>query len=734
MAQIPNSVFVTGVMAPSDSADTYAVTDPKYGIDGLRNVANIQERNAIPNDRRRRGMIVGVNPSGDTTTEYWRLLPQPWNGTDSDWVIFQSGSGGGGGDSTQTQLQCKTFNVSTSGSTTILYNNCNKCGCNDCECILVSYSNTDLTPTNYIRVLYPNGKSNNKTKYEMYLYESTSSWIDPFAEVSWDNVNSRWNFKYANETDVIGYISNPFRPVVENGYTWTNLSPSKDSINTTTLTTCEAVSFSWALSGSSEQKWVSRVEGIYNSEPFYLLYSTTYDFNIPNYIVRWNNTKWQISDITNTGQINSVVSENNNPDGPLNSSGYTWSGNSFTAMTSTASSCSNVVDFLRLRCNPIEGECPLTFSGSGNNEYFIEGFLGLTGSTQFSLTSSNGDTYYQINDGANFIYSATVSNSTVVTLSPYNLQWGRIKIITSGSIESSWSFSASCPSNILEAGTEVETGNFEGQGYPRIIIYDTDSYTGPTNFLYRASTVPDRFMVYTYTPNGTDTGQENLIFDSGWMGGDQFNYGGPNRDVAVSSPPNPAFTTALSGFTDPIINLSYPIPQQSWNDSIAPDGFPYVINKNSNIPYTFTYNHLASYTKYVIVKVYGLPNSSTGWLVNLQQPSIPYGSQVCETILNSTTCPEVVFGDAFIQCEGLYSSSSNGGGGTISENILTESLILTKSVTQTINHNLNVRPVMVQIWDSNYKLINGADIVLSDENNVSITVATTGLYHIIIVG
>jgi hypothetical protein len=92
---IPGTVTLTGIIAPTSTGDTYPITDPKYGIDGLRNVSSISERNSIPNDRRKQGMIVGVDSTGSTKTEYWTLLPSPWTSTDSDWIQFQSGGGSG---------------------------------------------------------------------------------------------------------------------------------------------------------------------------------------------------------------------------------------------------------------------------------------------------------------------------------------------------------------------------------------------------------------------------------------------------------------------------------------------------------------------------------------------------------------------------------------------------------------------------------------------------------------
>ena len=89
---IPGTVTVTGVIAPTVTGDTYPVTDAIYGLDGLRNVTSIALRNQIPNQRRRAGMVVGVDSTGTTdTTTYWMLLPEPWTGTDSDWAPFPCG-------------------------------------------------------------------------------------------------------------------------------------------------------------------------------------------------------------------------------------------------------------------------------------------------------------------------------------------------------------------------------------------------------------------------------------------------------------------------------------------------------------------------------------------------------------------------------------------------------------------------------------------------------------------
>jgi len=84
MPAIPGSVSVTGILAPTDTTDTYAVTDPGYGIDGLRSVADLTARNAIPDDRRRFGMLVFTQ----SDQMYWTLKVGPWAGTNADWTAL----------------------------------------------------------------------------------------------------------------------------------------------------------------------------------------------------------------------------------------------------------------------------------------------------------------------------------------------------------------------------------------------------------------------------------------------------------------------------------------------------------------------------------------------------------------------------------------------------------------------------------------------------------------------
>lgn len=86
MAQIPGSIPVTGFIGPTDSNDTYAVTDALYGIDGLRSVTGVTQRNLISTERRREGMLVYTQNDNN----FWQLLAPPWSGINADWKLFIS--------------------------------------------------------------------------------------------------------------------------------------------------------------------------------------------------------------------------------------------------------------------------------------------------------------------------------------------------------------------------------------------------------------------------------------------------------------------------------------------------------------------------------------------------------------------------------------------------------------------------------------------------------------------
>lgn len=71
-----------GYISPMNENDTYAVIDPLYGIDGLRNVEAVSDMLDIPEERRRAGMIVGVLEED----KYYKLKNDNWVGDITDWM------------------------------------------------------------------------------------------------------------------------------------------------------------------------------------------------------------------------------------------------------------------------------------------------------------------------------------------------------------------------------------------------------------------------------------------------------------------------------------------------------------------------------------------------------------------------------------------------------------------------------------------------------------------------
>lgn len=80
-------VGIMGYLTPMDTRDSYPVIDPVYGIDGLRNVDTIEDLNSISFERRRAGMIVGI----DGGSTYYKLKNIEWIGDITDWEVFTLG-------------------------------------------------------------------------------------------------------------------------------------------------------------------------------------------------------------------------------------------------------------------------------------------------------------------------------------------------------------------------------------------------------------------------------------------------------------------------------------------------------------------------------------------------------------------------------------------------------------------------------------------------------------------
>jgi len=87
MASITGGVPLGGFISPTDSADTFPVTNPTYGLGGLRNVGSTADREAIPAQRREQGMMVYVQDED-------KFYALQGGTTDAFWTEFSSGGGG----------------------------------------------------------------------------------------------------------------------------------------------------------------------------------------------------------------------------------------------------------------------------------------------------------------------------------------------------------------------------------------------------------------------------------------------------------------------------------------------------------------------------------------------------------------------------------------------------------------------------------------------------------------
>ena len=81
--ELIGGIGIMGFISPMNTEDTYAVIDPIYGVDGLRNVSAVEDLNLISIERRRPGMIVGVN-GGEVYYKLKRL--DDWVFDIDDWL------------------------------------------------------------------------------------------------------------------------------------------------------------------------------------------------------------------------------------------------------------------------------------------------------------------------------------------------------------------------------------------------------------------------------------------------------------------------------------------------------------------------------------------------------------------------------------------------------------------------------------------------------------------------
>lgn len=119
MAGITGTIKLTAKISPTDTLDGYPVTDPQYGLGGLRSVADTTARNNITSQRREIGMMVYVQDqdkfyylkSGTGDANWTEVKPDSSvSKTSARTAIQINGSGFSAGN-------LVTYNVASSGFT-----------------------------------------------------------------------------------------------------------------------------------------------------------------------------------------------------------------------------------------------------------------------------------------------------------------------------------------------------------------------------------------------------------------------------------------------------------------------------------------------------------------------------------------------------------------------------------------------------------------------------------------
>jgi hypothetical protein len=149
----------------------------------------------------------------------------------------------------------------------------------------------------------------------------------------------------------------------------------------------------------------------------------------------------------------------------------------------------------------------------------------------------------------------------------------------------------STSANNIPCGT---SSSFSGAvAYPTTQSVTLGTDTGTVVLNYNAQTVPDRFIVEW---------NSNVVIDTGYRGGSQYDFGGGSRS---------AFTSSLTGDIDPITLNTYPDFATYPND-----GYPRILGPGLGT--TSFVKNLANPTS-VTVNVYG-PMPTTQWSYTLNCP------------------------------------------------------------------------------------------------------------------
>jgi hypothetical protein len=132
-----------------------------------------------------------------------------------------------------------------------------------------------------------------------------------------------------------------------------------------------------------------------------------------------------------------------------------------------------------------------------------------------------------------------------------------------------------------------------GVSYPTTESVTLGTDTGTVVLDYNAQSVPDRFIVEW---------NSNVVIDTGYRGGSQFDFGGGSRS---------AFTSSLTGNIDPITLNTYP-DFATYPD----DGYPRILGLGLG---TTSFVKNSASDTFAIIKVYA-PMSDTVWSYQMNCP------------------------------------------------------------------------------------------------------------------
>jgi len=564
-------VEVLGFISPTDTNDTYPVIDPLYGIDGLRNVNTITELNSITNQRRRAGMIVGV---GDGLI-YYKLNSPPWNGSLSDWSIFQSG---GGGTFTGGTISGDTIFTQGVTATTLNVNGVSITG--------DTYTTGGTYSSGILNFNYNTGGG-----YQINGLDTTNTYITGFTydNINTFNINDNSGNTFSSSINVLSATTISGGTFYGDGSNLTN-TPDKYitdiSFNNSNydLTVTRSDSWSDTVSLSILSSDMTITGGTYNSGTGVATFTNNSGgtFNVSGFLVGYTDRYVTGYTYDNSNTFNIFDNSGNTFSASINEvSGLTVNG-SLSATTISAATYYNLpvvndtnfantdLTFSGFREHDLNGYgMYLTTDGGGYNEAF---FTLDTVSTSFGLLTPNGaNIIYQTaapltpgvieNIGASAIRTHTLTEST------FFINTSRNFIIRQESTPTQPTFLIDGSSNNVGVGTIVPTAKLH-----------INNVTSGNTFLAEDSTNPDSspFVIDTNgnTGIGTTTPTAKLQvrvndFNVSNTGFAVTNSGNTDNYFTVSNVGQVGIRTPYSGsnFQFAITNTNYAAGQVRFNVS-----------------------------------------------------------------------------------------------------------------------------------------------------------------------